>query len=60
MAYDVNSSVDNGKGQVAAYLLDPVPVDMHNLRETVIKDGFHQEQDVFGPPKATDTTGVTP
>jgi D-xylose transport system substrate-binding protein len=59
-AYDVNSSVDNGKGQVAAYLLDPVPVDTHNLRETVIKDGFHQEQDVFGPPKATDTTGVTP
>jgi len=49
--YEANGAINNGLRDVPAYLLPPVTVDMNNLRETVIKDGFHQEQDVFAPLK---------
>lgn len=49
--YVTNSTIENGHGAIPAYLLPPVPVTFRTVRETVIKDGFHQEQDVFGPAK---------
>lgn len=44
----VTSTVFNGRREVPAYLITPIPVDRRNLWETVIADGFHSEQDVFG------------
>lgn len=46
--YPVTGTIDNGWGKVPVYLLPPVPVEYSNIRETVIKDGFHREQDIFG------------
>ncbi|HYF91720.1 MAG TPA: substrate-binding domain-containing protein [Symbiobacteriaceae bacterium] len=45
-----NATVNNERGDVPAYLLQPIRVDRANLRETVIQDGFHREEDVFGTP----------
>ncbi|HWI61023.1 MAG TPA: D-xylose ABC transporter substrate-binding protein [Symbiobacteriaceae bacterium] len=42
-----NATVNNDRGDVPAYLLQPIRVDRSNLRETVIRDGFHREEDVF-------------
>jgi D-xylose transport system substrate-binding protein len=39
--------VDNGKIKVPSVLLDVVSVTKDNLRETVIKDGFHKAEQVF-------------
>lgn len=41
-------STDNGQIQVPTVLLDVVLVTKDNIRETVIKDGFHKEEEVFG------------
>jgi len=35
-----NASVDNGAGQVPSILLDPVAVDINNIKQTVLADGF--------------------
>lgn len=40
-------SCDNGKIAVPTIEVDIVAVDKDNLRETVIKDGFHKEGDLF-------------
>ena len=45
-------SYDNGQIQVPTVLLDIVAVTKDNLRETVIKDGFHPEAAIFGDAKA--------
>lgn len=42
-----NSSLDNGKGKVPSILHQVVTVHADNLKETVIKDGFLTEADVF-------------
>lgn len=42
-------SIPNGKMDVPMVLLDIIPVTKENLRETVVKDGFHKEADVFQP-----------
>lgn len=34
-------TIDNGKKQVPAILLEPVAVDRNNLLDTVVKDGYH-------------------
>lgn len=44
-----NAAVHNGHGEVPARLLPPVAVDSANLAETVIQDGFHRYEDLFGP-----------
>jgi D-xylose transport system substrate-binding protein len=44
----ITSFVDNGKMKVPAILLKPIKVDLENLEEVVIKDGFHKTEDVFG------------
>jgi D-xylose transport system substrate-binding protein len=42
------NEIDNGFKKVPAILLDPVSVDKTNLKETVIKDGFLTEKEIFG------------
>jgi D-xylose-binding periplasmic protein len=43
-----NGEVNNGKINVKSYLLDPISVTNANIKETVIKDGFQSESDVYG------------
>jgi len=45
---ETNSSINNGKIDVPAYLLDPILVDKTNMLETIIKDGFHTYEEVYG------------
>ncbi len=40
-------AVANGKGDVPSVLLNIVSVTKENLRDTVVKDGFRKESDVF-------------
>ncbi len=40
-------AIPNGKTDVPSVLLDIVSVTKENLRETVVKDGFRKESDVF-------------
>ncbi len=44
----VRDEIDNGKMKVPAVLLDVVTVTRDNMRETVVKDGFRKEQDIYG------------
>jgi len=46
---DGTSTVDNGKKAVPALLLDGISVDKENLEATVVADGFHKKEAVFGP-----------
>ncbi|MCG8700992.1 MAG: substrate-binding domain-containing protein [Bacteroidales bacterium] len=39
--------VNNKLMDVPSVLLEPMVVDVNNLRETVIADGYHKEEDVF-------------
>jgi D-xylose transport system substrate-binding protein len=41
------ATIDNGKKQVPAMLLDPIAVDRGNLDYTVIADGFQKREDVY-------------
>ncbi len=43
-----NGSINNKKKDVPAYLIDPIPVTKDNIQETVIKDGFHTEAEIYG------------
>ena len=41
------SGVDNGSGEVPSILVDVSTVTKENIRETVVKDGFHPEADIY-------------
>ncbi len=41
------AEIDNGKQPVPSILLDVVAVTKDNMRETVVKDGFRKEADVY-------------
>lgn len=43
-----NSTIQNGSVLTPAYLLDVVSVTKDNINETVIKDGFHDREEVYG------------
>lgn len=43
-----NGVTNNGKIDVKSYLLSPIAVTQENLKETIIKDGFQTESDVYG------------
>ncbi len=45
---ETNSLVNNGKIDVSSYLIQPTIVDKDNIDETVIKDGFHTRESVYG------------
>jgi D-xylose transport system substrate-binding protein len=42
--------VNNGRIDVPSILIEPISVDKTNIEETVIKDGFHKREDIFGKP----------
>jgi D-xylose transport system substrate-binding protein len=44
---DTATTVNNGKKDVPAMLLEPISVDKDNLEYTVISDGFQKRADVF-------------
>jgi len=42
-----NRTINNGKIDVPSVLLTPIAVDIHNIDETIIADGFHARKDVY-------------
>jgi D-xylose transport system substrate-binding protein len=44
---EAGQKINNGKIEVPSVLLSPFAVDARNVKETVIADGFHSEQDVY-------------
>jgi len=42
--------LDNGKRQVPTILLDVVTVTKENVDSTVVKDGFHTREEIYGKP----------
>lgn len=44
----VTRRVNNGKIEVPSVLLPPIAVDASNIDKTVIADGFHTREDVYG------------
>lgn len=45
---ETSSSVNNGLRPVPSILLESIPVTRANLNDTVIRDGFHSYDDVYG------------
>jgi len=45
--YNTTTTVFNGKTEVSAFLLNPVPVDKNNLKTSVIFDNFHTEDEIY-------------
>ena len=45
---DAPSKINNGKKDVPAILLEPVSVDKSNVDATVIKDGYHKREEIYG------------
>lgn len=45
---DAGSTVNNGKKDVPARLLDPIAVDKSNIDGLLINDGFHTREEVYG------------
>jgi D-xylose transport system substrate-binding protein len=43
-------TVNNGRIEVPSILIEPVTVDKTNIDETVIKDGFHTREAIYGKP----------
>ncbi|WP_294372230.1 sugar ABC transporter substrate-binding protein [uncultured Clostridium sp.] len=44
---ETNATIDNGKIQVPACFVDPVVVTKDNMMDTIIKDEFHDYEDVY-------------
>ncbi|ATO35548.1 D-xylose-binding periplasmic protein [Dickeya dianthicola] len=42
-----NATLNNGKKEVPAFLLTPIPVDKTNIDSTVVADGFHKKADIY-------------
>lgn len=45
---DAPTKINNGKKDVPAILLEPIVVDKSNVDATVIKDGYHKREDIYG------------
>ena len=45
---DAKDKINNGKKDVPSILLAPVSVDRSNVDSTVIKDGYHKREDIYG------------
>jgi len=43
----VNNFIDDGTYQVPYYKIEPISITKDNIKETIIKDGFHQEEDIY-------------
>jgi len=42
-----NATLNNGMKEVPAWLLSPISVDAKNIKETIVADGFHTEQEIY-------------
>lgn len=42
-----NATLNNGMKDVPAWLLSPISVDAKNIKETIVADGFHTEQEIY-------------
>ena len=40
--------INNGKKDVPAILIPPMAVDKANLDATIIKDGYHKREEIYG------------
>lgn len=47
---DAGATVNNGKKDVPARLLDPIPIDKQNLDGLLINDGYHTREQIYGKP----------
>jgi D-xylose transport system substrate-binding protein len=45
---DAPSKINNGKIDVPSILYDAITVDKSNLDDTIIKDGYHKREDIYG------------
>jgi D-xylose transport system substrate-binding protein len=54
-AVDAATTVNNGKRDVPARLLDPLACDKSNLDGLLINDGFHTRDAIYGPGKPAGT-----
>jgi D-xylose transport system substrate-binding protein len=45
---ETTDTVNNGKIDVPAYLIDSITVTKENMEETVIKDGYHTREAIYG------------
>ena len=45
---NAKDKINNGKKDVPAILLEPIAVDKANLDTTIIKDGYHKREDIYG------------
>jgi D-xylose transport system substrate-binding protein len=45
---ETTDKINNGKKDVPAILLLPIVVDKNNVDATIIKDGYHSRQDIYG------------
>ena len=45
---DAKDKINNGKKDVPSILLAPITVDKSNVDSTVIKDGYHKREDIYG------------
>ena len=48
---DAPSTINNGTSEVPSILLDVTTVTKDNMKDTVVKDGFHTEKQVYGNKK---------
>ncbi|MBO1005937.1 sugar ABC transporter substrate-binding protein [Pseudogracilibacillus auburnensis] len=44
----VDRIINNGKSEVPSMLLSPIAVDRKNIDDTIIADGFHSREEVYG------------
>lgn len=45
---ETTETIHNGKIDVPAILLEPIAVDKSNLDATIIRDGYHQRDEIYG------------
>jgi D-xylose transport system substrate-binding protein len=45
---ETTDKINNGKIDVPSILLEPIVVDKSNIDATVIKDGYHKREDIYG------------
>lgn len=44
----ITTTINNGYKDVPSVLLEPIAVTKNNIEETIIKDGFHSKEDIYG------------
>ncbi len=44
---NIINTINDGTFDVPYYILEPIPVDINNMDETIIKDGFHMVDEIY-------------